>query len=966
MKKGDIDLNLKLAPETVFATEKFNEVYSRLPQSQKEVILDIAYNTNQKYGAERIEYLKSLYKGIGGSLMSGKYKIYHLTPFKHNDPDRIYYIYANDLKPNMVVDHKRLRSDAVIFLYYSKDHDKKNDAVRWYSKTRSLVLREFNKPIYKTEKESETNLSTFWLWLTPEQAKVKKIKQPASIKGSAGTGKTFISFELFKDWAKDGTQKLLYLTYTQKLINRAKRMLRDDGLNIEHENISILKFDELFNEDEKIRIIGEKEARNIIKEIVEKRQDQRNLKSIIFSDYFVYSYIRGIMKGFYKPKVTGHEIDRKGLEGFIYSIVEFRQYQENIFRQVYTYLKNDYLTSHSLNQIFRRVYKKKKYTFNEWYVETINSYKKDIETIEFLSDDKLISELTKDLNIEQAKILIDIKNQYNKELKEIRTYDDNDHARAILNKIIEEKDKYDGIIVDEVQDLTEIQVEAISKLLKKDSVNISFFGDPNQTINPTVYDYGRFNASIYQLKSKFTPETMKETYRCGEHLLEYINHLVNLREKYKLTTNREDLQEEKSARKEEGNYPVLIENEELMSAIFEKLGSAESFLLIVDKESTRTNIINRIKNIIQDEDIIKNIDEDIITVQNSKGLEASNVIMYNILSDNLDIFEDLINDKTENNKVSAMTFNKFYVSVTRARNTVLICETKLNNYSYIKDVMFYSKGKKLLDSFTEDDIPAFLDITADPEIFYYQSKELITDEEFEKAYKKNNIAIKHLINQFDKDDNLISVPNDIQSLKTYQELTSFSSETTGVNLEEFRKKYYELIEEINAYLAVYEELFQSEMDLLDDDITLFNEDEQESLETIKYRYDMFLDMVNYKEVYDYKASYDEDKEKLKSIGERPSNEEILEYCHVFINTYNNFLFVYLLIDNMEVENVKDYHNVMKVLENKVDFRQVEESFYKVDFPKGIKDDFSKKILESAFEEYKDVLDIIIDDIKEMI
>jgi len=47
-------------------------------------------------------------------------------------------------------------------------------------------------------------------------------------------------------------------------------------------------------------------------------------------------------------------------------------------------------------------------------------------------------------------------------------------------------------------------MEAIVKLSKKDSNDISSFGDPNQTINPTVYDYGRFNSYILHSRQHLT------------------------------------------------------------------------------------------------------------------------------------------------------------------------------------------------------------------------------------------------------------------------------------------------------------------------------------------------------------------------------------------------------------------------------------------------------------------------------
>ena len=139
--------------------------------------------------------------------------------------------------------------------------------------------------------------------------------------------------------------------------------------------------------------------------------------------------------------------------------------------------------------------------------------------------------------------------------------------------------------------------------------------------------------------------------------------------------------------------------------------------MIVDNQTTRIEVINRIKEI-DGISYDSSVENQIITVQESKGLESTNIIMYNIISDNLDIFKNLMES---NNKVSSMTFNKFYVSVTRARNSVIICETGLNSNEEIKSVMFYMEGKKVPEEISEDEVEDYLEITTDPEKFHDQA-----------------------------------------------------------------------------------------------------------------------------------------------------------------------------------------------------------------------------------------------------
>ena len=178
-------------------------------------------------------------------------------------------------------------------------------------------------------------------------------------------------------------------------------------------------------------------------------------------------------------------------------------------------------------------------------------------------------------------------------------FDDNDFAKYILNQEINDDEKYDGIIVDEVQDLTENQIEALVSMTKKASNNISFFGDPNQTINPTVYNYGRFNSFVYRKTQSINRKNIKITHRCGPNLLEYINHLVDLRRKFQLTSNTEDLEMEVSAIKRIDTYwACLVTDKVMINKVLEEFTRAFDCIIIVNDIQIKHKLIKRINDII--------------------------------------------------------------------------------------------------------------------------------------------------------------------------------------------------------------------------------------------------------------------------------------------------------------------------------------------------------------------------------
>ena len=243
-------------------------------------------------------------------------------------------------------------------------------------------------------------------------------------------------------------------------------------------------------------------------------------ENIIFTDYFIYSYIRGIIKGRFK-RTEQNQFNSQDFDHYIRTL-ELGEHLNKTRNVLGSYLKtNDLdtvvLSKELIPKIIHGIENQKKIAnslrdiFNQKVIDHINTLKQTQERYEFIDDETIIKELKKDeLNTYEISKILEIKNRYNQRLKEENILDDNDVAITILNMETDETNKYDGIIIDEVQDLTEIQIMAISRLAKIGSENISLFGDPNQTINPTVYHYGRFNSFLWKKTNPINLRNLKK------------------------------------------------------------------------------------------------------------------------------------------------------------------------------------------------------------------------------------------------------------------------------------------------------------------------------------------------------------------------------------------------------------------------------------------------------------------------
>jgi hypothetical protein len=828
----------------IYASNKFRQKFIKLSTEYKNQIISIIQRYNGLSLDKRPEYLISLCGNNGNAKWSGISKtLYHLYPQMGNNTHRLFYCYATDLE-----DHIREKTqiiEGLILIDYSTTKNEEYRAAKNYEKGNIKYYQVFEPPTNIVDNPKiQQNVPTFWFCLTSKQDSVLNAKQPLLIKGSAGAGKTLISFELFKQWiAYTDMKKLLYITYTDNLLNLAKRTLEDDGLVFDdNERFKCLKFDQIYELKDLNRIVKENEARKIISNILERIKKSNKLPDkILFTDYFVYSYIRGLIKGRFQVE-ENFDLDFNKLEQVLNKIMNISDLTLNekakVLRCFEEYVRNSLISQDIYHKsikskLLSSLHKKDKqklakkldqvfhanFDFNK-----INESRVMKKEYSYVCYDDIKSELFKDgLNNFEVDTIIYVSEKYNEYLRENHLYDDNDYAKYLLNLEIAEKEKYDAIIVDEVQDLTEIQIEAMVKFTKDTTNNISFFGDPNQTINPTVYDYGRFNSFVYNKTSEINRVYLKETHRCGPNLLDYINHLTRLRSEFKITTEKEDLKPEISAvYKLDTYWACLIEDKALIDYVLEVFVNAVDCYLLVDNNATRDALIAKINNLTESE-FEERISNQIITVQEAKGLESKNVILYNLISDNLDIYNNIMN---ENSKVSSMTFNKLYVSCTRAKDSLLICEESLYKAEKIRRKLFYFNNKSMAENIKEEDVGLYLSISFDPQVFYDQALHAIDEYDYSKALKKNNIALQNIVNQFDfskvqqGEDHPYSFLETYlrESKKYYVLLQSFN-----INNEEHLSKYLELFEEMIDDYLLTSPSNQIEEKLLFDRLELFKD-----------------------------------------------------------------------------------------------------------------------------------------------
>lgn len=328
---------------------------------------------------------------------------------------------------------------------------------------------------------------------------------------------------------------------------------------------------------------------------------------------------------------------------------------------------------------------------------------------------------------------------YSKFLIENNLYDDNDLARMVIeNSVIPGFKKYKNIIVDEVQDLTEVQLDAIVKCAY--SVNkLSFFGDQNQSINPTLLDLDLIKMCLnVNSSSKNSPrlETLNESYRFGPLFKDYLNNVLIKNRVNWIGKTSEDFEIsplESTKEKRWGGYSL---NEKV---IFNLLNNAyrnpNAKVLIPDLQVVDKIESEELKQLIK-EGISSNR---VITIYDAKGLEWDYVVLFDMLKYNEDKYLEMINGKANHSTLHRMIFNQFYVGCTRGEISFAVLEDNLNE----------EVSKAMLDGLPIiDNANFFIDENNDPQIWYDNAISLFKGGFYKFAYHDFIASKKDLTNDF--------------------------------------------------------------------------------------------------------------------------------------------------------------------------------------------------------------------------
>jgi hypothetical protein len=244
--------------------------------------------------------------------------------------------------------------------------------------------------------------------------------------------------------------------------------------------------------------------------------------------------------------------------------------------------------------------------------------------------------------------------------------------------------RYDFVVIDEVQDLTMIQLQLILKSLCEPH-QFLLCGDANQIVHPNFFSWSTLKSFFYKQEGLDTPaELMRilhNNYRNAVNVTEVANRLLKLKHARFGSVDRESNYLVRSNAETSGTVLLLADTEPITGELNQKTRQSTRFAVVVmhpeQKPAARAHFQTPL----------------IFSIQEAKGLEYDNIILYNFTSADEERFreitrgvsvEDLladelryarVRDKSDKSlEIYKFHVNALYVAITRAVENLYLIE----------------------------------------------------------------------------------------------------------------------------------------------------------------------------------------------------------------------------------------------------------------------------------------------------
>lgn len=199
---------------------------------------------------------------------------------------------------------------------------------------------------------------------------------------------------------------------------------------------------------------------------------------------------------------------------------------------------------------------------------------------------------------------------------------------------------YDALVVDEVQDLTPVQLTLLIRHLK-DPSNLLLCGDANQVVHPNFFSWAAVRGLFWQrdpvVKGLVRTEisVLNANYRNAREITRVSNRLLKIRVARFGSIDRESNHLVQATTEQEGRIELIGPDPATLARLDEAVRKNVDFAVIVLRDEDKARARQTFQTPL------------IFSVQEAKGLEYPGVILYDLIGSHRQAYQDIAADLTE-------------------------------------------------------------------------------------------------------------------------------------------------------------------------------------------------------------------------------------------------------------------------------------------------------------------------------
>jgi len=277
--------------------------------------------------------------------------------------------------------------------------------------------------------------------------------------------------------------------------------------------------------------------------------------------------------------------------------------------------------------------------------------------------------------------LYELFEKYRAWLREARLFDLNLVSHDWLRQV---QPRYDFVVIDEVQDLTPIQLALVLRMLKKQG-QFLLCGDSNQIVHPNFFSWGKVKSLFWhdpELAERQQLQILRANFRNGQQVTRIANTLLKIKHRRFGSIDRESNFLVDAVNQEAGAVSLLADSDGVRRDLNTQTRRSTRFAVLVLRDDDKA-------------EARKHFDTPLIfSVHEAKGLEYDSIVLYRFVSDNRAQFaaiadgvdaagladDDLQYSRARDKSDKSLEIYKFYVNalyvaLTRAIRSVYMVES---------------------------------------------------------------------------------------------------------------------------------------------------------------------------------------------------------------------------------------------------------------------------------------------------